>query len=241
MGLIGEPLPFGPWWEVYRRLVSGGDDFAVVPAALSFGHILQGGTPWPEAEARLRRLEEVAVRHAPSGSEQWNASATAIVELLVAEGFTGDGDDYEDPHNSLLDRVLQRRRGLPIALSVLAIHLARHAGVPLRGIGFPGHFVVGIGLEGNEPLVFDPFRNGQILREDDLRDLLIRATGRRSAPGQWRRFVRPASGRDITMRMLRNLVVHLHNAGRATHAAAARRLLQITTTPEAPNGAPVPD
>jgi len=235
MGILkGEaPLPFGPWWELYRRLTAGGDDFPVVPAALAMGHILQGGQVWPEAEARLRTLEDAAAALAPSGPADHETAARAIAALLAQRGFSGNTARYEDPPNSFLDRVLERRCGLPIALSVLVVHLARHAGVPLRGVGFPGHFVVGLGFDTERPLVLDPFRGGRPLLDDELDALLARATGRLPAPGQWRRYAHPATGRDILMRMLRNLVIHLDHAGQPEHAAAARRLLQLTMPGEA--------
>ncbi|MEX1361933.1 MAG: transglutaminase-like domain-containing protein, partial [Nannocystaceae bacterium] len=134
------PLPYGPWWTAYQRLVVGDDELPLVPVALAFSHIVQGGEPWPQAEPRLRELEQEATGRARGRPP--SPAARAIVSLLAERGFQGDGDHYEDPANSLLDRVIERGRGLPISLSVLAIHLARHAGVPLQGVGFPGHFLV---------------------------------------------------------------------------------------------------
>ena len=56
--------------------------------------------------------------------------------------FAGDGDDYHHPRNSLLHEVLARRVGMPITLSVVAIEVGRRLGVPIRGVGLPGHFVI---------------------------------------------------------------------------------------------------
>lgn len=243
------PLPFGPWWEVYRRLVGGDDDFPVVPAALAMSHILQGGDTWPDAEPRLRELEQAARERSPAGptddptddstgdpTGDSTGAARAIVGLLVEEGIGGDPRHYEDPANSYLDRVLERGRGLPIALSVLVVHLARHVGVPLRGIGFPGHFMVGLHLDRPNPLVLDPFGEGRALDGNDLDLLLTRATGHAHPPQAWRRWLRPASGREILMRMLRNLVIHLHHAAQPEHATTAERLLELTATPQTGGG-----
>jgi regulator of sirC expression with transglutaminase-like and TPR domain len=230
---LPEPLPFGPWWEVFRRLTAADeDDVPVVPAALALSEILQGGRPWAGAESCLRRLEGAATRAAAAWPGDPDAAARAVVGVLAREGFAGDEASYEDPHNSLLDRVLERRRGLPITLSVLAVHLGRHAGVPLHGIGFPGHFLVGMRLREPEPLVLDPFRGGAVLRGPELDQLLARATGRRPAPAQerWREHLRPASGREVVVRMLRNLMMHLHGARQPGHAAVAKRLLQLAST-----------
>ncbi|MCB9714738.1 MAG: hypothetical protein H6712_12805 [Myxococcales bacterium] len=223
-----DPLPFGPWWSAYQRLVVGDDELPMVPVALAFSHILQGGYPWLGAEAQLHELEQEAVRRTLGRPP--SPAARAIVGLLAEQGFLGDSETYEDPANSLLDRVLERRRGLPITLSLLVIHLGQHARVPLQGIGFPGHFLVGMGLDQEDPLVFDPFRGGQELDGQDLADLLLRATGR---PGDWRSFLRPAPPRRILERMLRNLIAHLRRARLPHHAETAERLLEMTEAPEA--------
>lgn len=241
---LSEPLPFGPWWEVFRRLTEGDDDdVPVVPAALALSEILQGGRSWPGAEPCLRRLEDAAQQSVPRVRDDPAAAARAVMALLSREGFTGDEQSYEDPRNSFFDRVLERRRGLPITLSVLAVHLGRHAGVPLRGIGFPGHFLVGMRLRDPDPIVLDPFRGGQQLQASELDQLLARATGRRAAPEQerWREHLRPASGRDVVVRMLRNLMMHLHNARHPGHAVVAQRLLQLASTPEGRGGKRVRD
>ncbi len=226
-----EPLPFGPWWEAFRRLTEG-EDVPIVPAALALSEILQGGRTWAGADARLRALEHAAERTSASARDDPSAGAQGILQLLAREGFVGDDTSYEDPANSFLDRVLERGRGLPITLSVLAVHLGRHAGVPLHGIGFPGHFLVGLRLADPEPIVLDPFR-GRPLDGAALDDLLARATSRRPAPEQqqWRQHLRPASGREVIVRMLRNLMMHLQTAGQLERAAAAQRLLRLAATP----------
>lgn len=65
-----------------------------------------------------------------------------VVDHLVAEGFRGDTDDYAHPRNSLLDVVLDRRRGIPITLSIVLMEVGRRVGVPFEGVGMPGHFLV---------------------------------------------------------------------------------------------------
>src|SRR5438552_340584 len=63
--------------------------------------------------------------------------------LFEEEGFTGNRDDYYDVENSYLDSVLARRTGIPITLSIVYMEVARQVGLPMQGIGLPGHFVVG--------------------------------------------------------------------------------------------------
>jgi len=82
-------------------------------------------------------------------------------QLFAVEGFGGNRADYYDPENSYLDSVLRRRTGIPITLSVVLIEVARRVGVTLRGIGMPGHFLVGTLDE--PPRYVDAFDGGVLL------------------------------------------------------------------------------
>lgn len=135
----------------------------------------------------------------------------ACVEVLgVREGFAGDRRHPDDPANSMLDEVLERRRGLPILLSVLYAEVARRAGVPLAGIGLSGHFVVG--HFGAQPaLMIDPFAGGGRVRQ------VVPAV-----------LIRPWTAKEIAMRMLNNLIPAFEKRGHlgsAIHAASLRLLL----------------
>ena len=78
--------------------------------------------------------------------------------LFGTEGFRGDDEDYYDPSNSFLHRVLDRRRGIPITLSVVTMEVGRRIGLAIEGIGMPGHFLVR-----HEATLFDPFNRGALL------------------------------------------------------------------------------
>ena len=95
---------------------------------------------------------------APSGAGA-DAPAALAHHLFVELGFTGNRDHYTDPENSYLDAVLDRRLGIPITLSVLMMEVGRRLDVPLRGVGMPGHFLVG----GGPGEWFDPFNRGERL------------------------------------------------------------------------------
>ncbi len=103
------------------------------------------------------------------------AGVEALREVLgVRHGFSGDARRYDDPQNSMLDVVLERRRGLPILLSVLYLATARRAGIPLCGVGLPGHYVVG-DLRSEPPVLIDPFAGGEPVSAQSRRD--VRAWG----------------------------------------------------------------
>ena len=88
--------------------------------------------------------------------------------LFEHEGFTGDVEHYADPENSFLDSVVERRRGIPISLSVLMIAIGRRLGVDVRGVGMPGHFLVLDGARGD--VWCDPFHGGALLDADGCRE-----------------------------------------------------------------------
>src|SRR3954452_12090791 len=133
--------------------------------------------------------------------------ALALSQVLgTVHGFTGDTEHYDRPENSMLDRVLERRRGLPILLSVVYVEAARRAAVPLAGVGLPGHYVVAH-FGGREPVLLDPFNAG------------AQITG--GAPTE---FVRPWSPHETAMRMLNNLVPAFQRRGDLTRALRAAEL-----------------
>ena len=99
--------------------------------------------------------------------------------LFDEHGYAGNEADYTDPRNSYLDRVLDRRLGIPITLSVLMMEVARRNGVVLHGIGMPGHFLVG---EPDGRTFYDPFHHGRQLDADGARDVFSADPGRRAVP-----------------------------------------------------------
>src|SRR5438552_2873322 len=95
--------------------------------------------------------------------------------LFDEQQFVGNRERYEDPRNCCLNEVLDRRTGIPIALSVVYMEVARRAGLHVDGINFPGHFLVrcpDIGKRATAGLIIDPFHGGALLSERDCRVLL---------------------------------------------------------------------
>ena len=151
----------------------------------------------------LAQLDSLAsqVREAAGPAAEPEALIRALHHHLFATlGFAGNPKDYYNPDNSYLNRVLDTRIGIPIALSVLYLEVARRLGVECRGVGLPGHFVVNVTpLE----LYLDPFHGGQLLSAGDCRRLMRDMFGP-SVP--WRdEFLMPYTKRDIIFRMLTNL------------------------------------
>lgn len=125
-------------------------------------------------------------------------SFESILAVFTTGRLTGNTLDHGDPRNSYLHRVLQRGLGIPITLSVCAMEIGRRVGVPVHGIGLPGHFM--IECDGRYG---DPFRGGAVIAHHELERVWQRNTGTASRLDP--RFLAPASDRAIVIRMLNNL------------------------------------
>ena len=127
--------------------------------------------------------------------------------LFGEEGFAGNEQRYDDPRNSCLNKVLERRTGIPITLALVCMEVARRADVSIEGVNFPGHFLLRLRREpgpGIEPdVIVDPFRGGAILSERDCERLLREHAGQ-DATFEPRLLV-GASKPQILIRMLVNL------------------------------------
>ena len=154
--------------------------------------------------AAFRRLAADPGHEAPLA-----ARVDALNQYLFTElGFFGNREQYDDPRNSCLNEVLERRTGIPITLSLVYIEVARRAGVRAEGDNFPGHFLVRAldDLHTDDPgegLIVDPFHGGAILNEHECRLLLHRHMGEEAA---WQpELLARATRRQILVRMLLNL------------------------------------
>jgi regulator of sirC expression with transglutaminase-like and TPR domain len=149
--------------------------------------------------ARMGKEARRRTARAPSPASALEALNRYLFDEL---GFAGNAENYYDPRNSYLNEVLDRRTGIPITLSTVYMTVARHGGLPIRGVGFPGHFLVKLERERRE-VVLDPFNRGAVLTEADCQRLLDRATGGKV---RFSRDLLEATGtRAILARMLGNL------------------------------------
>jgi len=153
----------------------------------------------------LARLDDMAeqVRPALGLASTAEEKVTALTHYLFRElGFHGNSENYYDPDNSFLNRVLERRTGIPITLSVICLEVGWRLGLPLAGLGLPGHFIIGYGLP-EAPIYLDPFNRGVRLSENDCLALCRVPTSQRLAFRE--QFLAPVSKKAILFRMLLNL------------------------------------
>jgi regulator of sirC expression with transglutaminase-like and TPR domain len=124
--------------------------------------------------------------------------------LFDALGFRGNREHYADPRNSFLNDVIERRLGIPITLSVVYIEIGRLVGLPIAGVGMPGHFIVQYTAQ-PEPFWIDPFHHGNVMTRADCQQFLQRLYGEKLP---WNdAFLDPVSDHDILQRMLNNLKI----------------------------------
>jgi len=158
--------------------------------------------------ARLDAMGEAARRAIAqhidvTGDTSTLSGVTALNDYLFEEQqFVGNRDNYEDPRNSCLNEVLDRRTGIPITLSVVYMEVARRAGLQVDGVNFPGHFLVRC-PEQKGHLIIDPFHAGALLSEHKCRQLLQKHVGNEVAFSK--SLLAPATREQIVVRMLLNL------------------------------------
>ncbi len=193
----------------------GGRILPIAEAALALASFER---PRVDFRRYLEHLQQIArdVGQHPDAAGDLAARARALNEIILLKcGFSGDELTYDDVQNANLIRVIDRRKGLPVALGILYIHAARAQGWEMAGLAFPGHFLVRLS-DGPERVIIDPFHGGQICGAAELRELLKAITGHDSelSPEHYA----AVSDRDVLLRLQNNLKARLlqtHNPERA--------------------------
>ena len=145
--------------------------------------------------------------------------------LFEEKAFKGNQEDYYNPRNSYLNDVLDCKLGIPITLSVVYIEMSKRIGLPIVGVGFPGHFFVkhkGVHLE----TYIDPFHGGRILSDDALHEQL-ETVFQQPTPLQ-PEFLKQVSNREILARILRNLKqIYFKEKAYARTISASERIIWL--------------
>lgn len=191
-----------------ERLAELSFDGRLAEASLELGKFV---TPGLDEASYLARLDEMASR--VRGTNHLSLRRVIAIE----DGIGGNVDDYHDPANSFLHRVLETRRGIPISLSVLWLEVGRRVGIEMVGVGLPGHFVVYAGGQ-----MVDPFHYGEAIGFDEAAGLVAAALG--GAPRLDRSWLSPVDTTGIIQRMLRNLAEVYRNDRQHSEWVEACRL-----------------
>ena len=171
--------------------------------------------------AELDDLAERVIRRLRPGEPPVFRLGHLHAEMFDVDGYDGDETSYYDPRNAYLNQVIDRRRGLPISLSIIFLHVASRIGLNASGVGLPGHYLVKVQFELNE-LYVDPFHAGATLARGELDELAgVRVTSE---------HLRAWSGRDTLKRVLANLVNMWGHVGDVHKAQSAQERMQILDT-----------
>jgi regulator of sirC expression with transglutaminase-like and TPR domain len=133
--------------------------------------------PHLDVEAFLSEVDAMAHEAQSYVRGNLEARVNGLCRYLFHEmGFHGNTRNYYDPDNSYFHLVLERRTGIPISLSALAMAVGARVGLTIAGVGLPGHFVVKA-LENGQEILFDPFHGGRLLTPLDCQNLVRQASG----------------------------------------------------------------
>jgi regulator of sirC expression with transglutaminase-like and TPR domain len=184
--------------------------------------------PNVDVDGQLHTLESWAAELRSRLDPNWNnlqKLARLRAFLFDDLGFRGNHNDYYNPSNSLLHHVMEGRRGIPLTMSIIFLELGWRIGIPLEGVGFPGHFLVRLVGEPRD-LLLDPYRRGMSVHEEDCRRILLEVSGGKlSFHGD---LLVSVTKRDMIARLLLNLKGAYLRKNQDEHAlAAVDRLLLI--------------
>lgn len=191
--------------DYFTSLVQQDDSIPLFEAALA---IAQDAEPQLDLAATQAEVDILAARL----QRRLAPDASSVQKLRLLNhffyrelGFAGNVNNYYDPDNSYLHRVLSTRRGIPISLAVIYMELAQQIGLNVRGVSFPGHFLMKLSVQSGD-IVLDPF-NGTSLSREELEERLEPYFEQQSYPGAipLSYYLHSAHPREILVRMLRNL------------------------------------
>jgi regulator of sirC expression with transglutaminase-like and TPR domain len=202
----------------------------IAAVALQFARIDAPEADWRAGTAELsliaREAVELALADPAADAGDAERRRAALAGLLHERmGFAGDRERYDDLNNANLIRVLERRKGLPVALGILWLHAAEAAGWAARGVDFPGHFLIGL-EHARGMLLVDVFAGGAPLAAPELRALIKRVEGPRAElrPG----LVAPMTKRAVLLRLQNNIKLRRLRAGDIEGAlACAQDMLRL--------------
>jgi regulator of sirC expression with transglutaminase-like and TPR domain len=208
----GQPAPFQTPDEAFqylRRVGSGEDsDIDLGEAALALGLIFLPGINPDRYRQHLRKMsEQVAEEFQARRKKKEEDTPELRLEVLRkiihgVNGYHGDEKTYDDIQNANFIRVIERRLGLPVALGILYIFLARKEGWVCDGLSFPGHFILRLEKDSARILI-DPFKEGREMNAALLRQLLKSIVGQNAELSH--NFYDKVSNREILLRLENNL------------------------------------
>jgi regulator of sirC expression with transglutaminase-like and TPR domain len=192
------------------------EDIDLAEAALALAALDHSDVSLQRYRDHLSLLAEQVGELNPPDADTLEGRVTALQDVLVGRhGYEGDTLTYDDIQNANMMQVIDRKKGLPVALGILFIQTARAQGWAISGLNFPGHFLVRLEYAG-ERVILDPFNQGQSRSVMELRDLLKVAAGADAELTP--EYYATVGNRDILLRLQNNLKLRFMKADRVDKA-----------------------
>ena len=172
---------------------------------------------------QLDRMAERASQAMHSGCCKAESWRLFIHHFFDEEFFQGARKNYTNPDNSFVHKVLQRRMGIPITLSMVILFVAERLELPLYGVGMPMHFLIKY-ERNNESILIDPFNHGRIVSRDQCA-FFLRSNGIKPTALHFE----TASAQSILARTLRNLAFSYQRLGDNDRLSETHRLLSVVS------------
>ncbi len=216
--------------EYFATLVQSDDNFPLLEAAVSIGHIQ---APEMDVQGVLSEVDGwlVRLRRRVASDAAPLARLMALNQFFYKDlGFGGNLNDYYATGNSYIHSIVETRRGIPISMAVVWLELAQGIGLNATGVSFPGHFLIKISLPMGQAVI-DPL-SGQSFSGEKLSEMLepYRLTQDFEVPLGL--YLQAAPARDVLARMLRNLKEIFKSQKQWTHWLEVQERL-IVLMPEA--------
>ena len=194
-----------PSLDYFSALVQDDDIIPLFEAATAIAHDVEPELDLTSVQLELDTLAARLKQRLPADASHLQKLRMLNHYFYNELGFSGNVNDYYNPDNSYLHRVMHSRRGIPISLAVLYMEIAQQIDLQVQGISFPGHFLMKLNIPAGQ-VVLDPF-NGTSLSREDLEERVQPYILQQDFPDdfQLNAYLSAASARDILVRMLRNL------------------------------------
>jgi regulator of sirC expression with transglutaminase-like and TPR domain len=215
---------FAAWTLVARR----GADLDLEEACVLLARLLYPGVTRAFIAGALDQFAEAIDERCKLSESSPRQIQLALARYLFTDlGFQGNSERYNDPDNTYINQVIERRRGLPITLSCLYLFVGWRLNLPVYGVGLPGHFIAAHVVEGR-PIYVDAFHGGRILTPMDCAQLV-----RRRGIEFQERFLFPMPKDQIISRIILNLITLYTEQGQADRAQWLGRVLALLQDPAA--------
>ena len=219
--------------DYFATLVQQDASFPLFEAAMAIEQDIDPDLDLIASQAEVDQFALKLKQRLPSDASQLQKLRVLNHFFYRELAFGGNVNNYYDPDNSYVRRVIANRRGIPISLAVIFMELAQQIGLDVKGISFPGHFLMKLSVQSGE-IIIDPFNGASLSREEleeRLEPYLEQQRSKKALPLS--AYLEPAQPRDILARMLRNLKALFSDQQRWHSLLAVQKRLVIVLPDEA--------